>query len=70
MARGTKKWVFKNDTCSFYYTEKDGKRLIIPGTIEAVDKDGELVERGDRRTKQTQRSTPARMPGSRREQRD
>jgi hypothetical protein len=69
-ARGTKKWVYKGDSVSFEYVVKDGKyRNVIPETVETKDKDGKVILRGDRRWKEIQRTAPARMPASRREQR-
>lgn len=71
LARGSKKWVYKSDRVSFEYIIKDGKyRNIVKSTVETIDKDGIAVVRGDRTWKQTLRSTPSRMPASRREQRD
>lgn len=70
-ARGARQWVYKGDTVSFSYrvTEK-GYRNVLRGTIVTQDKAGRPVVRGDRRAKPVLRSTPAKMPGSRREQRD
>lgn len=70
-ALGTKKWVFKADKVSFSYRLVDGKyRNVLRDSIQVKDSKGEIVVRGNRGRKATLRTAPARMPGSRREQRE
>lgn len=70
-ALGTKKWVFKGDTVSFSYRLVDGQyRNVVRDSIQVRDAKGAPVVRGDRGRKTKLRTAPARMPGSRREQRD
>jgi hypothetical protein len=70
-ALGTKKWVFKGDTVSFSYRLVDGQhRNVVRDSIQVRDAKGALVVRGDRGRKTKLRTAPARMPVSRREQRD
>ena len=70
-ARGSKKWAYKGDRVSFAYRVKDGVyRNVIRTTFVTQDKTGRSVVRGDRRAKQTLRTTQAKMPASRRERRD
>ncbi len=70
LARGARKFVFKDDTVSFdYYVTEDGYRNILRHSIVCRDKNGKTVLRGDRRNKAQLRSAPTRLPGSRREQR-
>lgn len=70
-ALGTKKWVFKGDTVSFAYRLVDGQyRNVVRDSIQTLDAKGAPVVRGDRGRKNKLRTAPARMPGSRREQRD
>jgi hypothetical protein len=70
-ARGTKKWVFASDTATFdYYVTDDGYRNVLPHSVVAVDKNGKVQIRGDRRWKAKLRSAPTRLPVSRREARD
>lgn len=70
-ARGTRKWVFASDTASFdYYVTEKGHRNVLPHSVVAVDKNGKVQLRGDRRKKTKLRSAPTRLPGSRREARD
>lgn len=70
-ALGTKKWIYVDDTVSFDWEwDQSGKyRDIDPKSIAVRDKRGAPVTRGERGTK-TWRTAPARMPASRREQRD
>lgn len=71
LAAGARKWVFSTDTVSFEWKwDVTGKyRNIIPETVKAVDKNGNIVSRGDYDWKPL-RTANARMPVSRREQRD
>jgi hypothetical protein len=70
-ALGTKKWVFKGDTVSFSYRLVEGQyRNIVRDSIQVRDANGAPVLRGDRGRKSQLRTAPARMPESRREQRD
>lgn len=67
-ARGSRRFVFKEDTVSFDYVETDGGYLnIVPQSIICRDGEGKIQRRGDRRSKFKLRSTPARLPASRRE---
>jgi hypothetical protein len=70
-ALGQKRWAFKGDTVSFEWSwDATGRyRNIETGTFQAWDKNGEPVERGERGTKPW-RTAAARIPASRREQRD
>lgn len=71
LALGAKRWVFTNDTVEFewHWDESGLYRNIDPATVRTMNARGETVVRGERGTKKW-RSAPARMPGSRREQRD
>lgn len=71
LAAGTKKWVFKNETISFdWQWDSTGKyRNLIPESVKTWDKNGLLVKRGVFDWK-PMRTADARMPASRREQRD
>ena len=71
LALGAKKWIFVSDTVGFEWSWDDsGKfRNVDPGTIKTTDKGGNVVVRGERGSKKW-RSAPARIPASRREQRD
>jgi len=68
---GAKKWVYAHDSVSFDWNWDETKkyRNIDPDTIQVWDKHGIAVQRGERGTKKW-RTAPARMPASRREQRD
>ena len=70
-ALGTRQWVFAKDTVSFDWDWDETKRYrnIAPESIVTVDKNGKAVRRGIRGEKPW-RSADARMPASRREQRD
>jgi hypothetical protein len=72
LARGAHRWVFSGDTVSFDWEFDATKtyRNILTKTLKTRDGRGSPVVRGDRTIKQRWRTTPARMPGSRREQRD
>lgn len=71
LALGSKRWVYVGDTISFEWEWDASKRYrnIDPGSIRTWDKNGEPVERGERGFKPW-RTASARMPASRREQRD
>lgn len=71
LALGSKKWVFAQDSVEFEWSWDDsGKfRNVYPDTIRTKDKDGKTVVRGERGRKKW-RSAPAKMPVSKREQRD
>lgn len=71
LALGAKKWVFKNDTVQFSWQWDDSRkyRNVISESIKTYDYKGDAVVRGERGTKK-KRTAPARMPASRREQRD
>jgi len=68
-AFGSQQWVFTSNFVSFEYEIKGPSRNIIPGTLETVDKKGNLVVRGNRGSKRIRTKT-SRLPASRREQRD
>ncbi|MDB4912915.1 MAG: hypothetical protein JWM95_559 [Gemmatimonadetes bacterium] len=70
LALGSQKWVFKTDRVSFEYERKGPYRNIVKSSIETVDKNGRAVVRGNRDLKTQLRTTPSRLPASRREQRD
>jgi len=70
LALGSQKWVFKSDIVSFEYKIENGYKNIIKDTIVTIDRNGKVVSRGNRAFKKQLRSAPARLPGSRREQKD
>lgn len=70
LALGSKKWVYKTDTVSFDYEIKDGYKNIVLETLTTLDRNGNKVVRGNRGYKNKLRTAPARLPGSRRDQRD
>jgi hypothetical protein len=68
LARGAKKWIFKTDTASFSYRRTpEGYLNILKKTVRTVDMTGAEVVRGDCGWKAKLRTSPGRMPGSRRE---
>lgn len=70
-ARGSRKWVYVGDRVSFSFRLTDkGYRNVIRTSIVTQDKTGRPVERGDRRAKQTLRTTKTRLPAKRSEWRD
>jgi hypothetical protein len=71
LAAGARKWVFSSDTVSFEWQwDASGQyRNIIPETMKTIDKNGNVVSRGNFDWKPL-RTADARMPASRREQRD
>lgn len=70
LALGSQQWVFKSDVVSFDYKIENGYKNIIKESIITIDRYGKFVSRGNRGFKTRLRSAPARLPGSRREQRD
>lgn len=70
-ALGTKKWVFKHDTVSFEWEWDDTQRYrnVVRETVRVLDRNSKSVVRGLRGSK-PYRTAQARMPASRREQRD
>lgn len=70
LALGSQQWVFKSDIVSFEYKIENGYKNIIKDTIVTIDRNGNVVSRGNRAFKTQLRSAPARLPGSRREQKD
>ncbi|EML3903220.1 TPA: hypothetical protein L7614_004419 [Klebsiella pneumoniae subsp. pneumoniae] len=70
LALGSQQWVFKSDNVSFEYKIENGYKNIIKDTIVTIDRNGNVVSRGNRAAKTQLRSAPARLPGSRREQKD
>jgi len=69
-APGTRRWVFKRDRVSFEYQLNGAYRNILKETLVTVDTRGNPVVRGNRAFKHQLRTARARMPASRREQRD
>ena len=69
-ALGFRQWIYKEDTVSFDYEIRNGYMNIIKQSIVTRDKHGNIVVRGNRNFKPQLRSVPARLPASRREQRD
>ena len=70
LALGSRQWVYQNDTVSFEWELKKEKyRDILKDTLVTRDRNMNEVVRGNRGSKQTLRTAPARLPGSRREQR-
>ncbi|HGP0857377.1 TPA: hypothetical protein ACLFOX_003636 [Yersinia enterocolitica] len=70
LSLGSQRWVFKSDIVSFEYKIENGYKNIIKDTIVTIDRNGNVVSRGNRAFKTQLRSTPTRLPGSRREQKD
>ena len=70
IAFDSKQWVFKTDTVSFDYEVSNGYNNIVSDSIVTKDKNGKLVVRGNRGFVKKLRTADARLPGSRREQRD
>jgi len=71
LALGTRQWVYATDSVSFEWSWDETKqyRNVNRDTLRAWDKDGMPVVRGERGTKPW-RTAAARLPASRREQRD
>lgn len=71
LALGKKRWIFANDTVTFKWAwdESGQYRNVDRATIQAIDKNGNKVERGERGDKPW-RTADTRLPGSRREARD
>ena len=55
-ALGYKQWVFKSDKISFNYVDNNGYRNILIDSIKTIDKNGNIVIRGNRETKQKTRT--------------
>lgn len=70
LALGSQKWIFKTDIVSFEYQIENGYKNIIKDSIITIDRNGNVVSRGNRAFKTQLRYTPARLPGSRRERKD
>jgi hypothetical protein len=70
LALGSQQWAYKSDTVSFKYEVNNGYKNIIKDTFVALSKAGAPIVRGNRGFKRTLRTADARMPASRREQRD
>lgn len=70
VALGSKQLVYKSDTVAFEYEIKDGYKNIIVDTLTTLDRNGNQVVRGNRGYKNKLRTATARLPGSRRDQRD
>lgn len=69
--RGKNRRIFKRDTASFdYVVTEEGYHNVLQHTIRTRDEKGRIKARGDRRWKPQLRSSPTRLPGSRREARD
>jgi hypothetical protein len=70
LALGSQQWVYKADRVSFQFA-RNGKYLNInKESLHTVDRYGRPVVRGNRGNKPKLRSTPTRLPASRRERRD
>ena len=69
-ALGSQRWVFKSDRVSFEYELNGPYRNVITSTLKTIDAKGREVVRGNRGSKPRLRTAPARLPASRREQRD
>lgn len=71
LALGSRRWVFVGDIVSFewQWDESNRYRNVIPETVVTRSKSGAVVVRGHRGSKPW-RTANARMPASRREQRD
>lgn len=67
---GSQQWAYKSDLLSFEYEITDGFKNILKETFVTVTKAGAAAVRGNRGFKAQLRSSDARLPGSRREQRD
>jgi hypothetical protein len=67
LALGSQQWVFKTDSVSFEFEVNQGYKNIIKETIETIDRNGQLVVRGNRGSKKL-RSSVARVPSNRKEQ--
>jgi hypothetical protein len=70
LALGSQQWAYKSDTVSFEYEINNGYKNIIKDTFVALSKAGAPIVRGNRGLKRRLRTADARMPVSRREQRD
>lgn len=72
LAAGAQKWAFVGDLVSFEWEWDKTKtyRNVVRETFVAYDKAGKLIRRGNRDTSKTWRTAQARLPASRREQRD
>lgn len=70
LALGSQQWVFKSDSVSFDYEINNGYKNIIKESIVTMDRSEKVVIRGNRSFKKQLRAASARLPGSRREQRD
>lgn len=71
LALGSKKWVFVGDTVEFKW-DWDGSgtyRNIVTSSVVTLDNNGDKVVRGERGMKKW-RASSAKMPASKREQRD
>lgn len=70
LALGSQQWVYKSDTVSFKFEIKNDYKNILRETLVVIDSSGNHVLRGNRGYKTQLRTSDARMPVSRREQRD
>jgi hypothetical protein len=58
LARGSKKWVYANETVTFAYRIKDGKyKNIVKESLFSCNSKGEVFTRGDRSYKKTLRTS-------------
>ena len=69
-ACGSQQWIYKTDTVSFEYELNGDYKNIKKETIETLDRKNQVVVRGNRSGKKQLRTAKARLPASRREQRD
>jgi hypothetical protein len=70
LALGSQQWVHKGDLVSFQFEVKNGYKNILKDTLVTIDSGGRPVVRGNRGFKKRLRTADARLPASRREQRD
>ena len=71
LALGAKKWIFKSDTVQFSWQWDASRKYhnVISESIKPYDSKGVEAVRGERGSKK-RRAAPARLPASKREQRD
>lgn len=69
-AVGAQQWVYKSDTVSFTYEINGTYKNIITDTLITRDRKNNIIVRGNRTEKKKLRTAKARLPASRREQRD
>jgi hypothetical protein len=70
LSPGSQQWAFKTDTVSFEYEVNGTYKNVVKESFTTIDKSGNEVVRGNRGYKPKLRTANARMPASKREQRD